>query len=156
MKFLVVFILLHNKRTWYIADVPAVTIASNSYSVLKTQNIELVCNIVANPAATSVQWYRYDGGVQSNLRTDSGKYNSPTVASPNLMINNADDQDRGYYICTATNLIGRGTSQSTFADVYGSKFRANFPFTCFTYNRILCCLLNTAKSHHCFDYPIVI
>lgn len=110
---------------FFIYDVlaaPIVNIGANTYSVQKNKNVELVCTINANPQAQSVQWYRFNGGVQTALRSVSGKYNSPTVSSPNLMINNADDQDRGYYICTATNIVGTGTSTSTFLDVTGSKF----------------------------------
>jgi hypothetical protein len=32
------------------------------------------------------------------------------------------DQDRGYYVCTASNIVGTGTSQTTFLDVTGSKY----------------------------------
>jgi hypothetical protein len=81
-----------------------------------------VCTIVATPAATSVQWYRNVNGVQTGLRNVGGKYNTPTVNSPNLKIFNAGDQDRGYYVCTASNIVGTGTSQTTFLDVTGSKY----------------------------------
>ena len=81
-----------------------------------------MCTIVATPAATSVQWYRHVNGVQTGLHNVVGKYNTPTVNSPNLRIFNAGDQDRGYYVCTASNIVGTGTSQTTFLDVTGSKY----------------------------------
>ena len=95
---------------------------SNSYSVLLGQTATLVCTITANPSATSVQWYRVINGVQSSLSTTAGKYNTPTVTSPNLNVNNAQQSDAGYYVCTATNIVGTGTSAQTYLAVTGSKF----------------------------------
>ena len=43
-----------------------------------------MCTIVATPFATSVQWYRHVNGVQTGLHNVVGKYNTPTVNSPNL------------------------------------------------------------------------
>ncbi|XP_076112262.1 hemicentin-1-like isoform X2 [Mytilus galloprovincialis] len=102
-------------------DRPQVAIGSSTYQVQKYGTVELVCTITANPAANTVQWYRYDGGVQTSLRNVAGKYNTPTVNSPNLQIINADLSDRGYYICTAANIVGTGTSSSTFVDVTGNE-----------------------------------
>ncbi|XP_052061299.1 hemicentin-1-like isoform X6 [Mytilus californianus] len=115
-----------------VGDIPQVAIGSSTYQVQKYGTIELVCTITANPAANTVQWYRYDGGVQSSLRNVAGKYNTPTVNSPNLQIINADISDRGYYICTASNIVGTGTSSSTFVDVTGNEPIVTIPLG--TYN----------------------
>jgi hypothetical protein len=108
---------------------PVVRVQSNSYSVLLGQTTTLVCTISANPSATSVLWYKVISGVQSGLSTTPGKYNSPTVSSPNLVINTAALNDAGYYVCTATNVVGTGTSSQTYLDVTGSEYcLKNKPF----------------------------
>ncbi|XP_063420706.1 hemicentin-1-like [Mytilus trossulus] len=43
-----------------------------------------------------------------------------SVSSPSLTISYAVSGDEGYYICTATNIVGTGTSQQTFLDVTGN------------------------------------
>jgi hypothetical protein len=55
----------------YISASPVVTVGSNSYTVVKNQNIDLVCTIVATPAATNVQWYRNVNGVQTGFQQES-------------------------------------------------------------------------------------
>ena len=104
-----------------ISGLPVVTVQSNSYSVLLGQTASLVCTISANPSATSVLWYKVINGVQSSLSTTAGKYNTPTVNSPNLIINTAAQSDDGYYVCTATNIVGTGSSSQTYLTVTGSK-----------------------------------
>ncbi|CAG2256290.1 HMCN [Mytilus edulis] len=101
-------------------SLPVVTVQSNSYSVLLGQTASLVCTISANPSATSVLWYKVINGVQSSLSTTAGKYNTPTVNSPNLIINTAAQSDDGYYVCTATNIVGTGSSSQTYLTVTGN------------------------------------
>ncbi|XP_071166138.1 hemicentin-1-like [Mytilus edulis] len=101
-------------------NLPVVTVQSNSYSVLLGQTATLVCTISANPSATSVRWYKVINGVQSSLSTNAGKYNTPTVNSPNLIVNTAAQSDEGYYVCTATNIVGTGTSSQTYLTVTGN------------------------------------
>ncbi|CAC5415117.1 unnamed protein product [Mytilus coruscus] len=103
-----------------IGSPPEISIQSNSYSVLLGQTVTFVCTISANPNATSVQWYKVINGVQSSLASNAGKYNTPTVSSPNLVINSAAQSDTGYYVCTATNIVGTGTSSQTYLTVTGS------------------------------------
>ncbi|CAC5377794.1 HMCN [Mytilus coruscus] len=103
-----------------IGSLPVVTVQSNSYSVLLGQTATLVCTISANPSATSVLWYKIINGVQSSLSTIAGKYNTPTVSSSNLIINNAAQSDSGYYVCTATNVVGTGSSSQIYLTVTGN------------------------------------
>ncbi|CAC5377795.1 HMCN [Mytilus coruscus] len=99
---------------------PEISIQSNRYTVLLGQTVTLVCTISANPNATSVRWYKVINGVQTSLSTNAGKYNTPTVSSPNLIINSAAQSDIGYYVCTATNVVGTGTSSQTYLAVTGN------------------------------------
>ena len=48
------------------------------------------------------------------------RYSGSTVNTPSLTITNADQSDRGFYVCCASNCIGTGVSQQTFIDVQGS------------------------------------
>ncbi|XP_052103246.1 hemicentin-1-like [Mytilus californianus] len=103
-----------------IGSPPEIAIQSNRYTVLLGQTVTLVCTISANPNATSVRWYKVINGVQTSLSTNAGKYNTPTVSSPNLIINSAAQSDIGYYVCTATNVVGTGTSSQTYLAVTGN------------------------------------
>ncbi|XP_052103319.1 hemicentin-1-like [Mytilus californianus] len=100
--------------------VPDISIQSNSYSVLLGQTVTLVCTISADPNATSVRWYKVINGVLTSLSINAMKYNTPTVSSPNLIINTAAQSDDGYYVCTATNIVGTGTSSQTYLTVTGN------------------------------------
>ncbi|CAC5377805.1 unnamed protein product [Mytilus coruscus] len=103
-----------------IGNPPEISIQFNSYSVLLGQTVTLVCTISANPSAISVRWYKVINGVQTSLSTTAGKYNMPTVSSPNLIINSAAQSDTGYYVCTATNIVGTGASSQTYLTVTGN------------------------------------
>ncbi|CAG2194109.1 HMCN [Mytilus edulis] len=112
----------HSQQTCVdvIGSPPEVYIQSNSYNVLLEQTVTLVCTISADPNATSVRWYKVINGVQSSLFITVGKYNTPTVSSPNLIVNTAAQSDEGYYVCTATNIVGTGTSSQTYLTVTGN------------------------------------
>ncbi|VDH91359.1 Hypothetical predicted protein, partial [Mytilus galloprovincialis] len=111
---------LHQIFVDVIGSVPAMSIQSNSYSVLLGQTVTLVCTISADPQATSVQWYKYINGLQTSLPNNAMKYNTPTVNSPNLIINSAGQSDDGYYVCTATNIVGTGNSSQIYLTVTGN------------------------------------
>lgn len=68
-----------------------------------------------------MQWYKVVNGIQQSLTNNPSKYNTPTVNSPNLVIYNAATSDSAYYVCTAANAVGTGTSSQTFLSVTGSK-----------------------------------
>lgn len=105
-----------------ISAAPSVRVLANSYSVLTGQTATLECVITANPAATSVQWYKVVNGQQQAITSSPGKYNTPTVNNPNLVISTAQSSDEGYYVCSATNIVATASSSQTFLDVTGSMF----------------------------------
>ncbi|VDI02517.1 hemicentin, partial [Mytilus galloprovincialis] len=121
----------HSQQTCVdvIGSPPEVYIQSNSYNVLLEQTVTLVCTISADPNATSVRWYKVINDVQSSLFITVGKYNTPTVSSPNLIINTAAQSDEGFYVCTSTNIVGTGTSSKTYLTVTG-----NLPLVTVTLN----------------------
>lgn len=98
-------------------------VLSNSYSVLLGQTATLECTIVANPSATVVQWFKIENQQQQLIDTSDSRYNTPTVSNPNLQISGAVGADDGYYVCTATNIVGTGQSAQTYLDVTGSMFK---------------------------------
>ena len=83
--------------------------------------ITLECTVSATPTHTSVQWRRIQNGLESPINTASSKYSGAVVNSPSLSINNADLNDNGEYVCTATNIVGTGRSSTTVLTITGSK-----------------------------------
>lgn len=120
-----------------ISAAPSVRVLANSYSVLTGQTATLECVITANPAATSVQWYKVVNGQQQAITSSPGKYNTPTVNNPNLVISTAQSSDEGYYVCSATNIVATASSSQTFLDVTGSmfSFMLLFSFSVFKKNK---------------------
>ncbi|XP_071159627.1 hemicentin-1-like isoform X20 [Mytilus edulis] len=100
-------------------SIPVVQIPQPSYTVNLAQTITITCTVTANPTHTSVQWQRTQNGVTTNIGVGSGKYSGGTVNSPSLSINNADLNDIGQYVCSATNIVGTGTSTATTLNVVG-------------------------------------
>ncbi|XP_052103233.1 hemicentin-1-like [Mytilus californianus] len=103
-----------------IGDISVVTISSNIYSVLIGGTVTLQCTVSSNPAHTSVTWQRIVNGVLTTVIVDGSRIIGSTVSTPSLTISNAVSVDEGNYICTATNIVGTGTSQQTFLDVTGN------------------------------------
>lgn len=80
------------------------------------------CEVQADPLHNSVQWKRVLNGVTQNLDISNGnKYIGGTRNTPSLTIQSTGDSDEGYYICTATNAVGTGSSSQSYVDVTGSK-----------------------------------
>ncbi|XP_052106688.1 hemicentin-1-like [Mytilus californianus] len=100
-------------------DIPVVIISVNTYSVLLSGTVTLQCTVSSNPAHTSVTWQRRVIGVLTTVTVDGSRIYGSTVSSPSLIISNAVSGDEGNYICTATNVVGNGSSQQTFLDVTG-------------------------------------
>ena len=111
---------------FFIVEFPIVQILSNYYNVEIGKTVTVECQVQANPAHTSVQWKRVINGVTSDLDISNGnKYNGATVNTPSLTIQATTDNDEGYYICTATNAVGTGSSSQSYVDVTGSKLNFN-------------------------------
>ncbi|XP_063428595.1 hemicentin-1-like isoform X18 [Mytilus trossulus] len=100
-------------------SIPVVQIPQPSYTVNLAQTITITCTVTSNPTHTSVQWQRTQNGVTTNIGVGSGKYSGGSVNSPSLSINNADLNDIGQYVCSATNIVGTGTSTATTLNVVG-------------------------------------
>lgn len=101
--------------------IPIVNIGSTSYSVNYGNSITLVCTVTSNPVHTSVTWNKIQNGVSTTISVNSGKYSGGTVSQPSLVINNAGNSDEAFYICSATNSVGKGQSSQTYLDVVGGE-----------------------------------
>lgn len=106
-----------------LSDIPAVAIPNN-YQVEIGQSVIVVCTVNSDPAHTTVQWQRRSAsGSVTNLDiSNQNKYQNGNLNNPSLTILSATAADEGYYICTATNAVGTGTSGDRYVDVTGSKF----------------------------------
>ncbi|XP_063441331.1 hemicentin-1-like isoform X2 [Mytilus trossulus] len=102
-----------------IGSIPIVNIGSNSYNVNYGNSITLVCTVTANPVHSSVSWTKIQNGVQTAISIDGSKYSGATVSQPSLVISNAGNSDESFYVCSATNSIGKGQSSQTYLDVVG-------------------------------------
>ncbi|XP_033758139.1 hemicentin-1-like [Pecten maximus] len=101
-------------------SLPTVTVTQNSYSVTTGQSVTLVCQVSGTPSATSVAWQRTQNGVTTTLTVTGTKYSGSTTSVPSLTINNAGSSDSGNYVCTATNSVGTGTSNTIVMSVSGN------------------------------------
>ena len=117
------------------SDIPNVNIPENYYAVEISNNVVIPCNINSNPSHFAVTWQRRDNnGAISNLDvSDQTQYNNGNIGTPALTILNAQNADEGYYICTATNAVGTGSSSLTYIDVTGSKYDIIFLYIVFFY-----------------------
>ena len=98
------------------------TIAQSQYSVTLGTSVTMDCTVSANPSHTSVTWQKIVNGQPTNINlSQTNKYSGSTTTSPSLTIQTVDQNDEGYYVCTAQNSIGTGTSSQTFLNVLGSK-----------------------------------
>ena len=104
------------------SGVPLVSIPQN-YQVEIGQNVVVVCSITSNPQHFTVQWKRRDNNnALTNIDTsDQTQYTGGNLNTPSLTILNAANNDEGFYICTATNVVGQGSSQAAYVDVTGCK-----------------------------------
>ncbi|VDI54451.1 hemicentin [Mytilus galloprovincialis] len=102
-----------------IGSIPIVNIGSTSYNVNYGNSITLVCTVTANPVHNSVSWTKIQNGVQTAISIDGSKYSGATVSQPSLVISNAGNSDESFYVCSATNSIGKGQSSQTYLDVVG-------------------------------------
>ena len=103
---------------------PTVTIGSPTYSVDYGQSITLVCTVTSNPMYTTVSWTKTVGSTTKNVDlTNTAKYSGSKVGNPSLTISSANLNDKGTYICSATNSVGTGSSSGTLLNVVGGNFQ---------------------------------
>lgn len=95
------------------------------YTVNLGSSVTIQCTVFATPSATTVAWKKVSSmGVESiiDVASNSNKYTGGSVNVPSLTILNAVDSDEAYYVCSATNAAGTGTSSQSYLDVLGSMF----------------------------------
>ena len=87
------------------------------------ETVIIQCEVVANPATTSVYWQKLTTGNNAVTidTSNTAKYGGATVASPSLIIRNLDSSDIANYICFAANFVGTGQSGQGSLNVIGSK-----------------------------------
>ncbi|XP_060079143.1 hemicentin-1-like [Ylistrum balloti] len=105
-------------------DIPTVTIPSNAYSVITGSSIQIPCSVQSSPQASRITWSKIvtTGGntVTTDINIDGSKYQGSSTSTPSLTINNANNNDQAYYVCSATNSVGSANSIQTFLTVSGS------------------------------------
>lgn len=102
--------------------VPSVTIGQG-YTVNLGSSVTIQCTVFATPSASSITWKKISqNGAESFINVaNSAKYNGGTIGTPSLTVQNAGEGDEAYYVCSATNAAGTGTSSQSYLDVLGSK-----------------------------------
>ncbi|XP_069107396.1 basement membrane-specific heparan sulfate proteoglycan core protein-like [Argopecten irradians] len=108
------------QTTLTVTDIPVVTVDQPQYSVITGQAITLGCTVAASPGHTSVFWQKIRRGTTMNVNIDGNKYQGSSVVHPDLTVTNTSVSDQGSYTCSATNLVGTGTSTPTTLTVTGS------------------------------------
>lgn len=74
------------------------------------------------PPATSIGWIKTQQGVTTTINVSLSKYSGGTISDPSLRIYDADLSDEGSYVCSATNIVGTGTSQEMSLSVVVCKY----------------------------------
>ena len=109
-----------------IVGIPTVSILSSTYSVLYGDSITIECSITASPAHNSVTWQKINSGITSTINFgNSAKYSGGSKSTPSLTILNTVTTDSGSYRCSATNIVGTGSSQDTSLTVTGGRSRVD-------------------------------
>ena len=107
---------------FYIPDAPNVTNKQQSYTVTLGNTTTLLCTVSAFPPATVVTWTRLSNGVSTDINVNSDKYTGGNITTPSLTIKHVDGSDQGYYMCSATNDIGKSKSDLIYLSVTGSEY----------------------------------
>ncbi|XP_033751408.1 hemicentin-1-like isoform X5 [Pecten maximus] len=101
--------------------IPSVTIPQSGYSVQTGSSITIPCNIVATPSITAVQWEKVQGTTSTPLTINNVDYSGGSTTTPALTIPSASRSTHaGFYVCTATNAVGLGTSATVVLSVTGN------------------------------------
>ncbi|KAK3107564.1 hypothetical protein FSP39_017383 [Pinctada imbricata] len=113
-------------------DEPNITISVTSYSILLNANVTLTCEVpAAQPSVNSVAWRFRTQGSSSTSEIDiagnPNTYSGGSLNTPSLTITQVGNDQEGYYICTATNLVGTGNGTEIFLNVSGSGPSVSIP-----------------------------
>ncbi|XP_035828095.1 hemicentin-1 [Aplysia californica] len=99
-----------------VTDKPVVTVSAFSTVAPEgTSRITLLCDVTANPGATSVTWTR--DGMELPVTSRPDKYTGGNLVNPSLTISDVDKSDAGDYVCSATNSLGTGVSPTSTVEV---------------------------------------
>lgn len=115
-------------------DVPSVVAGRPSYTAENGNTFILECNVESNAVILNVYWViNVTGQFQTFFGNDtSGRYQGSTPKNPSLTIVNVDFADIGYYICHASNNIGKGSSLAIHLNVI-KRVRGKFVILFFRY-----------------------
>lgn len=105
-----------------LSGIPSVQIPSSSYSVAYGSQIRLQCVVNSIPPATSIEWRKTYQGVTTTINFGQSKYSGGTITDPSLRIFNADLSDEASYVCSATNIVGTGSSRDITLSVVVCKY----------------------------------
>ncbi|KAK7459750.1 hypothetical protein BaRGS_00038933 [Batillaria attramentaria] len=109
--------------------VPVITYNTTTFGGDLGEDVELPCPIEANPAFTTVLWYRISEltGAKTPISASGNptKYSGGTTAMPALTIRSLTSADSGLYRCAADNNVGRGEGPDISVTVYFAPVVSN-------------------------------
>ena len=91
-------------------------VSSTVYHVNIADNVTMYCNVSGYPNVVAMSWQSNTTGLTSN------RHSGATLSNPSLTISNVNVPDGGWYVCTATNIVGIGRSMPVYLNVTGGKF----------------------------------
>ncbi|XP_052062340.1 hemicentin-1-like [Mytilus californianus] len=112
--------------------VPSVYVSSTVYHVTIADNITLNCNASSSPDVISISWEKNRTGLSNRL------YSGGTLSQHSLTLYNLEAIDGGWYVCTATNLVGTGKSYPIYLNVTGEEVCAPSVFPMISNGDVTC------------------
>lgn len=109
---------------FFFLDIPDIHVLQTSYTVIVTDNITMACNVSASPEVTRIGWLRNTTNNETTaIGMSNDKYKGGTIDDQFLTIWNVNNDDEGWYICTAENLIGDAISEQIYLNVTGGMLK---------------------------------
>ena len=90
--------------------------SSTVYHVNIANNVTMHCNVSGSPGVVTMSWKSNTTSLTSN------RHSGAMLSNPSLTISNVNVRDGGWYVCTATNIVGIGRSMPVYLNVTGGKF----------------------------------
>ena len=104
-------------------DPPIVDVSPLTYSVIIGDNQTMMCNVTGIPDPLSVSWLKNETTGMNIISSIDVKYDGGNLDYPSLIVTDTANTDRGWYICTATNLAGTSYSEPAYLNVTGGNVR---------------------------------